>query len=454
VFVPVSAIDPSTGGIAPQASRLDPAWSTIREIGSSGRSTTEQASFGIFYPYRRRGVSPRLRAQAYYTITRIRDEAGTLPVFTGAAPIGLDPLGTVRGRGDRERPHDLQLWITYQPKRWATVNLLGRLTSGLPFTPRVDGDVNGDGVLNDPAFVFDPRSTPDTSLAAGMQRLLADLPDGTRRCLEHALGSLAGRNSCRAGWTSSLDLRAQVTPFPAGSARLLQLAVSTRNALVLVDSLVHGRDGVSSWGEASSVDPVLLRVTGFDPARERFLYEVNPRFGRALRRGLASFALTIEARVTVGQDPAYQPLQRLVNHDMGLGRSPEELRLVLAERIPNLPAQVLAVDSSLQLALSVEQRTTLVERAEILGARLAPIADTLATLVSTIETGQQRGTRSTWSRVRTLETRIQAALQEELPRIREILTPQQWSRLPDAILVLRSSNFIPPRALRGQRGGS
>ena len=36
--------------------------------------------------------------------------------------------------------------------------------SGALFTPMIAGDVNGDGYLNDRAFVFDPARTADTAL--------------------------------------------------------------------------------------------------------------------------------------------------------------------------------------------------------------------------------------------------------------------------------------------------
>src|SRR5439155_1717028 len=44
--------------------------------------------------------------------------------------------------------------------------LFGRLQSGLPFTPRVGADVNGDGLANDRAFVFDPLASDPTVAAA------------------------------------------------------------------------------------------------------------------------------------------------------------------------------------------------------------------------------------------------------------------------------------------------
>ena len=51
--------------------------------------------------------------------------------------------------------------------------LFGNLQFGLPFTPLVGGDVNGDGLSNnDRAFIYDPATTLNASLADGMRALL------------------------------------------------------------------------------------------------------------------------------------------------------------------------------------------------------------------------------------------------------------------------------------------
>lgn len=300
VYVPSSAVDARTGAVAPAASRLLPEWAIVREIDGRGRSTTEQLTHGFFYPYRRAGVSPRLSAYGSYTFTRARDLAGTLPVAGGALPLGVDPAQVTRGPADRELPHDFLVRVTYRPDRRLRVGLLARLASGAPFTPRVDGDVNGDGAFNDPAFVFDPAATSDAAL---------------------------------------------------------------------------------------------------------------------------------------------------LNRDMGRGRSPEELRIAISQAVPNPAAQVLAGDSAWGLGLTREQRGRLMEDAEALGERVAPLGDTLASIVSSIETGQRRGSRAAWAEATGLEERIRATLLEQLRGIEGILSAQQWSRLPEALRML-PRHFVPDRGLR------
>src|SRR5262249_51162570 len=157
--------------------------------------------------------------------------------------------------------------------------------------------------------------------------------------------------------------------------------------------------------------------------------------------------VTVEGRITVGRDPAYQPLQRLVNGTAATGRSPQVLRDALSRRIPNLPGQVLSVDSAAHLELSTEQREILVSRGEALGAALAPLADSLAQVVGELETGRRRSTRETARSVDALYRRIGDALDQELRALRnDVLTPVQWQRLPEPIRN-PSRVDIPPRCI-------
>jgi hypothetical protein len=92
------------------------------------------------------------------------------------------------------------------------LGLVANLTSGTSFTPLVGGDVNGDGLANDRAFFFDPRSAADPVVAQGMDRVLAAAPSGVRRCLRAQAGRVADHNSCRTRWSHSLDLNARLQP--------------------------------------------------------------------------------------------------------------------------------------------------------------------------------------------------------------------------------------------------
>src|SRR2546427_12663788 len=75
-----------------------------------------------------------------------------------------------------ERRHSLLATVTYPVSGALEVTALGRLTSGVPFTPLVGSDINGDGARNDRAFVFDPGTACGSSVATGMRALLAPAP--------------------------------------------------------------------------------------------------------------------------------------------------------------------------------------------------------------------------------------------------------------------------------------
>lgn len=444
VYAPASAIDPSTGGVAADVARPFPTLGSVRMISGRGTSTVAQATVEVGFPF---PVRFRFSGSASYTHTRARDQVGSLPAFGGSIPLAADASPPGRGTSDLERRHDLRMRLTWRPWGWATIGVLGRLTSGAPFTPRVDGDVNGDGARNDAAFVFDPAATADTALAAGMASLLAAAPGSIRACLSRQTGRVARRNSCRGAWTSALDFRADLQVGRGEIQRRLRVSVTTSNALALVDPLVNGRDGARGWGQPGHIDPVLLRVRGFDPAGRAFLYEVNPGFGdrMALLRGSSRrFALTVEGRIAVGADPAYQPLERLISQTAGPARSPDQLRAELASRIPNLSAQVASLDSIAGLALDAGQRERLLQGAQAFGRRVAPIADSIAVVLSDVENGRRMDTRTAWREIDAFTRRVHEALEEELRAIRQILTPEQWEKLPPAVRE-PSRQLVPPR---------
>jgi hypothetical protein len=443
VFAPATAIDPRSGGVAPGAARPYAEWGAVREVSAAARSRVAQVTTVMDL------YVPRIGAlvSAAYTWTRATDEVGGLSVPGASSPVAVDADGLLRAPADRERRHDLQLRTMVGPRPWIRVGLLGRLASGVPFTPLVDGDVNGDGAANDRAFVF-TSAARDTALAAGMGRLLESLPAGMRRCLERQAGRLAARNGCRTGWNAQLDLRAELMPWRRALEHRLLLSLSTVNGLTLLDRALHGAGGIRGWGQPAGADPVLLRVRGFDPVARAYRYEVNPSFGArdaARVPFLRPFSLVLEARVTVGADPANQPLQSLLNETLGPGRTADELRFELARRVPNLPAQVVSADSAAGLGLTPAQRTALLRRARELGSRLAPITDSLAEATARMEhSGRRAG--AAWKEVGGLTARLQATLADELQAIRALLSETQWVRLPAAIRT-PTRQFVPTRQL-------
>src|SRR5437899_11866156 len=138
--------------------------------------------------------------------------------------------------------------VTYPITGALEVTAIGRVTSGVPFTPLVGSDVNGDGARNDRALVFDPATTVDTAVANGMRALLATASPGVRTCLQSQVGRVAARNSCTGPWQPSLDLQVNWRPGYFGLDRRLTVSLLTVNLLGGLDEWLHGSAHLHGWG--------------------------------------------------------------------------------------------------------------------------------------------------------------------------------------------------------------
>ncbi|HEV3051076.1 MAG TPA: hypothetical protein VGX50_12255, partial [Longimicrobium sp.] len=288
VYVAPSHIVPATGVASFSASRRFADFGTVRELTGDGRSLARQvtATASQFF-----NPTPRLRLLGFisgiigYTWTDAQETAGGLDApgrtfsSTGGDPSRLEWAAT----GYTPR-HMLFLSGNARPSKWLSVGVIGRVFSGTPYTPMVSGDVNGDGVEADRAFVFDPGdpSVPEP-VGPAMTRLLEGAPAGAQACLKAQRGRIAAHNSCRTGWAWNLDLTARANLGPriprSVAHRRVSLWLYARNVPAGLDYLLHGADGLRGWGQSPSVDQTLLSVRGFDPLNNRFRYEVNPRFG-------------------------------------------------------------------------------------------------------------------------------------------------------------------------------
>lgn len=287
----------ATGQTTLAGSRIDPRFGNVWDVRADRASIAHQISAQVS------GLLPKgITLFANYTLRFARDQgSGFRP-----APTAGDPNAREWAVADNDRRHTLNLTLAKAITPWIELTALMRLSSGAPFTPLVGADVNGDGALDDRAFVFDPATTTDTAVANGMARLLAVLPGRVADCLEEQLGRIADRNSCRAPWSRSLNMRLALRPNLPRVERRLTVSIDASNVLEGLDQLVHGADHLKGWGDTPRPDPRLLDVRGFDPARGAFIYQVNEGFGQN-RRGPSSirspFALRINARLAIGGQP-------------------------------------------------------------------------------------------------------------------------------------------------------
>lgn len=416
VYVSGVAIDPASGSVAFQDSRRVPAYGIVREVTARGRTRTRQLVLDGTWQFGRGYVA------ASYAYTRSDDQAsGFSAPGAGLASTAGDPLRVEWGPRDYEQRHAATLRVSRYPSRMLQFTLVGYLLSGAPFSPMVEGDISGDGLANDRAFVFDPASAP------GMTELLDRVPGSIRSCLRGQMGSVAARNSCRTPWMASLDAQLNISPMGRRDRRLA-FTVTAQNLVGGLDHLVH--DGnPRGWGPGrfDHPDPVLLRVRGFDPAARRFRYEVNPGFGSPAGetgRARVPFTIRIQGRVALGADPAAQLLTRAVVA-MDASSRPAELRKHFAQHLPNAPARVLRAADSLRLGLSDAQSSALRLASDSLAVRIEAATEALADALSQPRSAARRDRNAD-----ELLADARALLESGAAATHSILTPAQWSRLP------------------------
>lgn len=327
----------------------------------------------------------------------------------------------------------------------ASLSIRGRVSTGLPFTPMVTGDVNGDGSGNDRAYIFSPHeAAAGEEVAAGMARLMEEAPGSVRDCLSAQVGRIAGHNSCRTGWSSNLDLHARISLGPRmerSGQRRLTLWVAASNLTAAADYLVHGPEGARGWGQPASVDETLLTVRGFDPAARRFRYDVNPRFGRPSAFSVrVPFALSLQLRVVVGVDrplAAYNEARdEAANRAAAL--APANLQRHLRNELRNFPEQVLALNGPGKLYLEPHQARRLQQAADSLSTEIDHM---VAAFVSAITVAPGAEVEDL-NRYRSLANAALALQNAGLEITRSTLSPEQWGKLPRRLRTVRR-RFAP-----------
>ena len=443
VYAPAGAIQPSSAAIPLFASRVDPALGHVLALGSDLRSRTTQVTLGV------NGVlPPRLLVSASYTWARSTDQAS----FGGGSPLGGFVQAVTRGdpndRGwatsDRERRHSFIATLGMPVGSSFEISLIGRASSGTPFTPIVGADINGDGARNDAAFVFDPSAVAgDTALAAGMQRVLGSVPGRIASCLRGQMGQVAERNSCRGEWSTSFDLRATLRPQIRGMGRRLSLSLDAFNLAAGLDELLHGGD-LRGWGQAAlRPDNVLLVPDSFDVAARRYLYRVNENFGSRRTAGgfggfgLSPFQVQISARITVGAEqqgggfggrggPGGPGGPGRPGAPGGAGGFDPAMMLdrVLPEPISPM---ILLRDT---LGLTDEQVARLQAIADTLVARNAPIREQIRQAFGQTQGGS---VGEAFQRVQPQVQEGRGHVQAALAEAERVMTREQWRRVPAAL---------------------
>ena len=309
VFVSPAAIDAASGSVSATEARRSDKFGRVSTRVSDLRGYGGQLTFGLSPDVFKFRARFNLFASANYTVQWSRRQYRG---FDGAA-FG-DPREKEWSPNSGDARHVLVLTGGFSTSKTGVLTLFARAQSGLPFTPIVQGDVNGDGRGGDRAFIPDPASESDAILAGQMRSLLADGSSSAKKCLLANLGRVAGRNGCRGPWSESLNIQWR-PPMPSRWNGRVLPTVYLQNVLAGLDQALHGTDDLRGWGSQPTPDPVLLVPRGFDPAAQRFRYDVNPRFadtraGRIIGRD--PFRIVIDFSLNLSTNFDLQQLRRAV----------------------------------------------------------------------------------------------------------------------------------------------
>ncbi|MGH7594264.1 MAG: carboxypeptidase regulatory-like domain-containing protein [Gemmatimonadales bacterium] len=370
VFVAPSDIVPQSGLIVPSANRVAPEYAAVSEARSDLHRTAVQFNIAVATP----SLFHLIPVLVQYSFNSQRNERRGFDETTGGNPFAIEleagaaPL------------HQLTI-STLQPIKfwWFRSNLRLNLTSGDAYTPVVVGDINGDGLSNDRAFVPVPGSGSDTTLTRELAGLLATTTGSARRCLRSQEGRIAGPNSCRGPWRVQLDFTLDLTP-PRSLGQRLHVITSFQNAGAAVLRLLGIGSGAGQGGLPP--DGRLLTVTGFDPAQQRFTYRVNPGFGQPFNAGVGTHYLPFLLRVGVEYQLARQEPNPYL-HQLGLrsGSAVAPTDTVLRRAIERMAVNPIDTLLALRdtLALTAEQ----VAQLQVRSARYVAARDSAGESVMT-----------------------------------------------------------------------
>jgi hypothetical protein len=253
------------------------------------------------------------------------------------------------------------------------------------------------------------------------------------------MDAVAGRNSCVGPWQPSLDFQVNYRPRVLGLDRRLMLSLTTVNFLGGLDQLFNGQKNLQGWGTFRAGDPTLLYVRGFDPSAERYLYQVNERFG-AQRSGQGSiilpFQIGFQARYTLGPDRT-RDLVRGALAQRGAGRfggrggpgGGGNFATRFDRVLPNPITQILARKDS--IALTDSQVTRLTTLRDALDARNKRVSDAVRADIEKAGANPDPGALFGALRPKLEEGRANTA--KAVAEAKTILSAEQWAKLPERI---------------------
>jgi hypothetical protein len=442
VYANPSNIVAGTGSIAATESRASTAYSHVGELRSDLESEAKQLTFSL----RPLSFSSALTWSASYVLSDTREQ------YRGFTSTSGNPLELAWGRSSYDSKHQLMYSLNYNAWDFIRLGWYQSFRSGLPYTPVVTNDINGDGYANDRAFIFDPAATSDTAVASGMRALLANGSSSARACLTKQLGRIATRNSCQGPWTTQAGLSFSFNPVKVRMPQRASMSFNISNPLGAADVLLHGEGGLHGWGQQFVPTANLLSVRGFDPTTQKFKYEVNQRFGAtALQQSAirAPVTLTAMLRVDVGPARERQDLTQLLDRGRRTTgqKAPEAfLRSFYGNGgVMNPMVQILRQADTLELSQEVADSLAILNRSYTikLDSLWSPVVRYLSTLPTEYDQDEAYN-RYRVARMASVDEMIRLA-----PIVKSLLNDDQKRKLPSFV-----SPFLDTRYLASIRTGT
>jgi hypothetical protein len=446
VFVETTSIVPTTGSIASGDARKSQSFSRVTLINSDLRSDSKQITMRI--------QPTTFNSKFTWNLAYVR--SWNRRMVQGFQSTVGNPLDRQWGDNDINAKHQIQLGLNYKLLNTLQLNWSISARSGVPITPRIAGDVNGDGYSNDRAFIFDPAHTADSALAAQMRQLLDDGSPIARDCLRQQLGKLAKLASCRGPWTLSGNnsINISVNPQKIRIPQRAQVRFQLANPLGAIDLLAHGANNIRGWGQTVSPEQTLLYVRGFDAEAKQFTYEVNQRFGstRPQQSVNRSSPVTVTALVSLDLGPSRE--RQSLTQMLDRGRKNKDQQKQNEQSIkaqyssggmPNPMTSMLRQAD--QLKLTGEQADSIATLNRWLTVKLdsiwAPVAKEFAALPDIYNQGLAYD-RYRAAREASFDLLIQIA-----PGVAAMLTPEQKRLMPSSL-----ASYLDVRYLRQVRSST
>jgi hypothetical protein len=458
VFVSAASIDPLSGAVSPTESRKSSQFGRVGMRVSDLRGYGEQLTFVLAPdPFKVR-LPAQLYASAGYTIQSTRRQ------FRGFDGAGFgDPRLTEWAPNSLDARHVLVLSGGFATSKTGSVTLFSRIQSGLPFTPIVQGDVNGDGRAGDRAFIPNPARETDALLASQLRSLLASGSGTARECLVANLGQVVGRNGCRGPWTQSLNVQWR-PPIPGRFVARVTPNVYLQNVLAGVDELMHGSNNLRGWGSPALPDPTLLVPRGFDATSKRFLYDVNARFAdtRPANTVLRDpFRLVMDISLNLSTDYDLQQLRRAVEPVKGpegwIRRSADSLAAFYLSNTSDIHKVLLNESDS--LFLSAAQMTALRRADSVYSSRVRAVYVPLGQYLSrgnggagkaeldSVQVTQKAYWKIFWEQPEIADSIITPVQRELIPLMKNLLSVPKENREHSQFIFGNSVKLVdtPPR---------